>query len=70
MRAILFGGPVDRRVIDDVPQTTEIVNIPAPLATDPKYAHYCRVGNGIDDRGPYLRFDFYAVHHGYPAALS
>jgi hypothetical protein len=58
MNAILRGGPVDGRIIDDVPESTESMNIPASRTLDPKYAHYVRAGS----EGPYLRFDFVAVY--------
>jgi hypothetical protein len=61
MRGILFGGPVDRRVIDDVPEETDAINIPASGGL-PKYARYVRTGDGINRNGPYLRFDFRGVH--------
>jgi hypothetical protein len=60
LRAILHGGPVHERVIDDVPEETETVKIPSNSNT--KYALYQRVGDGRDGKGPFLRFDFIAVH--------
>ena len=57
-QAILHGGPLDRRVIDDVPETTENMKIPANGSLTPKYAHYRRAG----DEGRFLRFDFVAVY--------
>ena len=44
MKAVLRGGPVEGRVIDDVPEETEFINIPANTL-EPKHAHYQRVGD-------------------------
>lgn len=61
MRAVLCGGPLDRRELD-VPEVTEGVEIPAPLSSVPKVARYERVGDGVDRGGRFLRFDFVAVY--------
>ena len=60
MRAVLHGGPVDQRTMDDVPDGTW--NIKIPTGDSRRYAHYERIGNGVDTKGPYLRFDFTAVY--------
>lgn len=60
-RAVLFGGPCDRRSLDDIPDTTESMNIPAN-AGEPRFARYERAGDGLDARGKYLRFDFVGVY--------
>ena len=59
----MFGGPLDRRQMNDIPAETETMKIPATLSVAPKYAEYRRAGDGLDTNGPYLRFDFWAVHH-------
>jgi hypothetical protein len=64
VRAILFGGPVDKNVMD-VPENTEYVNIPA-IRGDMRYARYARVGEEFDKKGRYARFDFNAVYPGLP----
>lgn len=61
MRAILFGGPLDRRTLDDIPDTTESMNIPAN-GGEPRYARYTRTGDGLDPGGPFLRFEFENVY--------
>jgi hypothetical protein len=64
MRAVLFGGPLDRREMDDVPEETETMSIPANIS--PKHAEYRRAGDGIDARGRFARFDFWAVYSDRP----
>jgi hypothetical protein len=59
MRALLRGGPVDGRTIDNVAASTENINIPA-TTLDPKYAHYRRVG----ELGNVALFDFVTVYPG------
>ena len=50
MKAILFGGPVDGRTIDAVPEETENVKIPGP---------------GLDERNRvYARYDRLPVRDG------
>jgi hypothetical protein len=68
MRAILHGGPVEGKVIDDVGEDCYNIQIPANFT--PRYAHYRRVGQSkfYDTAGPYLRFDFVAVYEGTPLA--
>lgn len=60
-RAVLFGGPCDRRTLDNIPDTTESMNIPSN-AGEPRHARYERVGDAIDGLGKYLRFDFVGVY--------
>lgn len=59
-RAVLHGGPVDQRVIEDVPEETEFIKIPSNSGV--KYAHYRRMGDGVDDHGRFWRFDFTNVY--------
>jgi hypothetical protein len=57
-KAILRGGPLEGRIIDDVPEETENMKIPANRSLTPKSAHYRRAG----EQGQYLWFDFVAVY--------
>lgn len=60
MKAQLHGGPVDRRIMDDVPDTTESIKIPS--ANNRVCALYIRNGyQRGDETGRFLRFDFSAV---------
>jgi hypothetical protein len=59
-RARLCGGPCDGRIIDDVPDSTENIQIPHPVKH--KIAHYRRVGDSLDAAGMFWRFDFQAIH--------
>lgn len=60
VRAILFGGPVEGRVIENVPVMTQ--NITIPSNKPGKSAHYRRVADERDAKGRYMRFDFTAVN--------
>jgi hypothetical protein len=63
VRAVLCGGPLDRREMD-VPEITESANIPGPVSRVPVFARYVRVGDGVDGGGRFLRFDFVGVFEG------
>jgi hypothetical protein len=59
MRGILFGGPCEGKVLDDVPAETETIDLAGPAL---KFARYARHGDETDEAGPYFRFDFAFIY--------
>ena len=55
LRCILFGGPCEGKVLDNVPAETETIDLAGPKL---QFARYERRGDETDAAGPYYRFDF------------
>jgi hypothetical protein len=65
MKAILRGGPVDKREMDDIPESTEYINIPSANLANPQFARYARVG---DDRFGGEKRALFNFDNVYPGA--